>query len=250
MRCRDYGRSTGKDNFMMRLAGYAAALFVLAVACVGNAAGAQNRVVTAPYIELHTGPGMGFPVFQVAERGEVITPLVGKPDWFKVTTQRGTTGWVSRRHMALTEAVGKPADDRQGLTIVGLASGRFDQEPTATLLLGYRVLQWMSLELAMSEVAGLYADSHIYSGQFSFTPFSWRLAPYLVVGAGRFYNQPHSALPDGSESKTAVTSTGVGLRLAVHRRLFLTSGLLVYETLFDRAATDYFQWDVGLRTLF
>ncbi len=58
--------------------------------------------VTEPYIELHTGPGRGYPVFHVVDRGERVEVITRKTDWFKVHTQKGKEGWVSRTQMETT----------------------------------------------------------------------------------------------------------------------------------------------------
>ncbi len=41
-------------------------------------------VIDDPYIDLHTGPGRGYPIFFVAERGEQIALLKRRTEWFKV----------------------------------------------------------------------------------------------------------------------------------------------------------------------
>jgi hypothetical protein len=71
-----------------------------------NAAGAEQEyrevTIADPFIELHTGPGRGYPVFFVAERGERITLLKRRTDWFKVEVARGQEGWVHFEQLATT----------------------------------------------------------------------------------------------------------------------------------------------------
>ena len=52
-------------------------------------------VVSDPYIELHTGPGRGYPIFYVAGQGDEITLLKERTEWYKVRTPRGKEGWVN-----------------------------------------------------------------------------------------------------------------------------------------------------------
>lgn len=59
-------------------------------------------VVAEPYIEMHTGPGRGYPVFHVVDRGNEIEVIKRRTDWFKVRTARGKEGWVNRAEMELT----------------------------------------------------------------------------------------------------------------------------------------------------
>ena len=58
--------------------------------------------VADPYLEMHTGPGKGYPVFHVVDRGEEIDILMRRTDWFQVRTPDGTEGWVDRAQMERT----------------------------------------------------------------------------------------------------------------------------------------------------
>ena len=61
-------------------------MFLIALLCLAPAAYAKRApvqlTVADPYIELHTGPGRGYPVFFVAERGEQIEVIMRRTDWF------------------------------------------------------------------------------------------------------------------------------------------------------------------------
>ena len=61
----------------------------LAVAKVQADDGYERVWVADAYLELHTGPGRGYPVIQVIERGEWIDILKRKTDWFKVRASNG-----------------------------------------------------------------------------------------------------------------------------------------------------------------
>jgi uncharacterized protein YgiM (DUF1202 family) len=58
--------------------------------------------ITAPYLELRSGPGRGYHVFHVAERDESVQVLFRRTDWFKVRTERGVEGWAAQRDMLRT----------------------------------------------------------------------------------------------------------------------------------------------------
>ena len=53
-------------------------------------------LVAQPYLELHTGPGRGYPVFHAVPRDESVDVLFRRTDWFKVRTERGVEGWASQ----------------------------------------------------------------------------------------------------------------------------------------------------------
>jgi uncharacterized protein YgiM (DUF1202 family) len=64
---------------------------------LANAA-AKNLVlvVTDPYLEMHSGPGRGFPIVYVIGRDELVTVLYSRTDWYKVRSLHGNEGWVRR----------------------------------------------------------------------------------------------------------------------------------------------------------
>src|SRR5210317_1166165 len=67
-------------------------------------AAAELRTVTVadPYLEMHTGPGRGYPVFHVVDRGESVDVVMQRTDWYLVRTGNGKEGWVDREQMELT----------------------------------------------------------------------------------------------------------------------------------------------------
>ena len=70
---------------MMRRLGFTLALFALLVTEV-SAGEPQYVIVADPYIELHTGPGRGYPITQVVERGAVGSADDAVPDLAGVLT--------------------------------------------------------------------------------------------------------------------------------------------------------------------
>lgn len=73
----------------------AATLLLLAALPMLTVAAQPAKVeIVGPFVDLHTGPGRGYPVFDVAERGEPVQVLRRRTDWFKVRTEREREGWV------------------------------------------------------------------------------------------------------------------------------------------------------------
>ena len=80
-------------------------IVALIFCCLSAAAyGKDGRtvVIADPYIELHTGPGSGYPIFHVADRGEQLVVSKRRTNWFRVRTQDGKKGWVSVDQLART----------------------------------------------------------------------------------------------------------------------------------------------------
>jgi len=60
-------------------------LLVLLFAASANADARARKVLVAdPFIELHTGPGRGYPIFHVVERGREVEIIKRRTDWFRV----------------------------------------------------------------------------------------------------------------------------------------------------------------------
>nr|MBP6778373.1 SH3 domain-containing protein [Piscinibacter sp.] len=151
----------------------AAALALAACIALGLAAPARaadepavERVqVAAPFIDLRTGPGRGYPIQTVAPRDEWITIELRHTDWFKVRTAAGKVGWVDREQLesTLTADGGKKTlrdvlvDDylRRRLDF-GAAWGMFSSEPMLKLWTGYRFSDTLSVEATLAQVQGQY----------------------------------------------------------------------------------------------
>jgi hypothetical protein len=92
------------------------ALLLLLQAFHGTWVQAKDRllevVVTAPFLEMHSGPGRGFPVVYVVGRDEVVTVLYSRTEWYKVRAPQGQEGWARRSDLALTKlAIGRTGAD-------------------------------------------------------------------------------------------------------------------------------------------
>src|SRR5690348_6927651 len=85
------------------------ALLLLLIATTANAGAHREVIVADPYIEMHTGPGVGFPVFFVVGRGDKVTVLTQRTDWYLVREHQGREGWVTEEQLLKTlELNGKP----------------------------------------------------------------------------------------------------------------------------------------------
>lgn len=178
--------------------------------------------VADPFIELHTGPGRGYPVFYVAGRHEWVEIELRHTDWFLVRTEGGKEGWVSRQQieMTLTQIGTKTAfrdvllDDylRRRLEF-GAAWGHFKSEPMLKVWMGYRFADSLALEATGGQVQGVFSGTDLWQVNLLVDPWSdWRLAPYLGVGVGRLINIPNTSLVGAITSNARLADATVGLR--------------------------------------
>jgi hypothetical protein len=217
--------------------------------------------VTAPYLELHTGPGRGFPVAQVVARDESVDILKRRTDWFKVRTQRGVEGWASYKDMlsvvlADGSAFTFPMGDRAGYTShkgeMGMYGGDYSG---ATLIGGYASYSFnsqLSLELSVSQFLGNASNgttadiglNHIFVPE-------WRLQPFVSLGTGIVHIEPKATLVAPLDRTDETAYVGGGLRYYLARRFFVRAEYrqhYVFTSRNDNQEVD--EWKVGFAFFF
>lgn len=221
-----------------------------------------NRVLVAdPYLELHTGPGRGYPVFYVAERGEWIEILKRRTDWFKVRTAQDKEGWATRSQMenTLTDAGTRKTfrdvllDDylRRRLEF-GFSFGRFENDPLLTARAGYRLHENLLAELAISQVVGDFSSTSLIYGAIVSQPFpEWRASPFFTIGMGHFKNTPKATLVSAIETDADLANAGLGLHYYITRRFILRAEYKQHVALISPDRTvSYQEWSMGVSFFF
>ena len=192
---------------------------------------AQVTVAEA-LMELRTGPGRGYPIFYVAERGESVSILKRRTSWFKVRTARGKEGWVGIDQMrAAVMADGVSASLREAVLAdfehqtldVGFAAGYFDGDPIVSFRGGYHFVEGLVGEISLSQISGAYSGSQLLFGSLLVEhPVGPRFVPFLGIGGGYFRNRNRASLVGEIDAKS---STMLGARAGV--RMYLTRNFLL-----------------------
>ena len=211
-----------------------AGLLLLASVCAPALSAAREYLqlfVAEPYLELHTGPGRGYPVFHVVPRDASVDVLFRRTDWFKVRTERGVEGWASQTDMLKTVlADGTPfhieLGDRTGFTShrweMGIFAGQYGG---ATLVSGYGALSLNSqlqVELAVGNYLGKFSNGII--GDLGFAHVIMpeaRWSPFLTLGVGLVRIQPKATLVQPIDRTEQSAYVGGGVRYYLTRRFFL-----------------------------
>lgn len=200
---------------------------------VARAAGAYLQVfVRAPYLELHTGAGRGYPVFNVVERDESVDVLKRYTDWFKVRTASGVEGWASAHDMELTVLADGThfhydVGDLNAYTSHRFEAGAFfyGDYGGASAVSAYAAVfanPNLSAELSIGEFLGRASDgttldlglAHIFYPQA-------RLAPFVMLGTGAVRIEPKATLVQPDDRTEQSAYVGGGLRYYLTRRFFL-----------------------------
>lgn len=201
----------------------------------------QSVQVADPYIELHTGPGRGFPIFHVVDRHEWVEIIKRKTDWFKVRTNKNVEGWVERSQMerTLTAAGAQKSfadvllDDYLKRRLeFGISGGDFEGDPIVLARLGYKFTDNLLLEFAYGEIAGDFSSSDLYTINLVSTPFpDWIVTPNFTIGYGRFKNKPRATLIDDEDSDSDLGNVGIGARYYITERFFIRADYKRYVVL-------------------
>lgn len=208
-----------------------ACLLILTVPLAAQAAPTQLEVVE-PYLELHTGPGRGFPVFHVVDRGARVTLAGRKTDWFLVRTEMGVEGWAARRSLEMTlTAAGLPATFRDTLLDdylqrhleVGFSVGSLDfADPMLSFRVAYRFIPNLALELGYGQSSGNFSSSTFASLSLVSQPFpEWQVSPFFALGLGRYRNTPKQTLIGVVETESNLGNVGLGVNVYVTSRFIV-----------------------------
>jgi hypothetical protein len=211
-----------------------ASLLLLAALLTPGVSAAREYLqlfVTEPYLELHTGPGRGYPVFHVVARDASVDVLFRRTDWFKVRTEQGVEGWASQKDMQKAVlADGSPfvfpLGDRAGFTSHSFEMGMFaGQYGGATEVSGYGAAYFNSqlgVEVALGQYLGTYSNGvtadlgliHVFAPE-------WRWSPFVTLGVGLVRIQPKATLVQTSDRTEDTAYAGIGVRYYLTRRFFL-----------------------------
>jgi Bacterial SH3 domain len=234
-------------------------------AAAAAAANEERLQVTAPYLELRSGPGRGYPVFYVVERQQWVNVELRHTDWYRVRAERGQTGWVQRRELesTLTES-GAQAGGSQTFRDVlledflhrriefGAAGGRFKGEPVSKLWLQYKFSDAVGAEFSVGQVQGVFSGSTWWHVGLTSEPWSHlRWSPFFSIGLGKFSNVPNASLVNATKASGKLGQATLGLRWYLTERFTARLDTTLYTaSLFDTRSTEYRSLTAGIGFFF
>jgi hypothetical protein len=250
----------------------AALLLLTCAATLAHAADGQRRydrdagryvevAVADPYLELHTGPGRGYPVFRVIPRGEKIEVLFRRTDWFKVRDEHDREGWAYRANMTetlLASGEKLPLEDPTHRDYdtwpweAGAMTGNFGGGNVNSVYLGYALNQNLAAEVSVSQTLGHAANGIIVTAGLTHSPMpDWRLSPFVELGTGAVRIQPKATIISPPNRTEQVAYYGAGLKWYVSRRFIVRADYRSY-VIFTRTDKneDRNEWKAGFAFFF
>lgn len=237
------------------------------VLCIGWQVQAQQAEfevqVVEPFLEMHTGPADGFPVFYVAEKGEWVAVLKRRTSWFKVRTQKNQEGWVKLDAFRQTlSSSGEPVqiDDgsfasyQQRNTEFGASGGSLEGVPSLTVFGAWVLTENIATELSYTQALGDFSENRFALLSVTHTTFpEWRISPYFRLGVGQIQTKPRANLVQSGEEtrKNDLLAASIGLRY------YLTQNFIVrfeYQNLLALTERDeneeLEEWKLGFAVFF
>ena len=216
--------------------------------------------VAEPFIEMHTGPGRGYPVFHVVEQGETIELLMHRASWYKIRTVDNKTGWTSATGLAHTlEPTGMPVDlpevtrgdYLESSWRIGFTSGQLEGANSVGLSAGYRPLSWAGVEIEGGRIFDQSVTSDYYGINLLVEPDTdWTVVPYVSVGTGEFtFDSRHTVLVNDTGSQDYI-SFGAGAGYYIGRSIVIRGDYRSYSVSSSEDRVWLNAWTIGLSTFF
>ncbi|OUR66267.1 hypothetical protein A9Q73_07410, partial [Bermanella sp. 47_1433_sub80_T6] len=174
------------------------------------------------YLELHTGPGRGYPIFHVIEQGQSVKVLRRRSNWFYVSDRRNTQGWVKQESLARTLApTGMPAalpDIQHGDFLaqqgrIGFSVGQLGTSYTANVTAGYRLLSFAGIEVEYGQIFKDLEDGSSVGATVIIEPIkSWSFTPFISKGiAWQDWKKKKKSSVGGNSFSSNSEFTGAGI---------------------------------------
>ncbi len=221
----------------------------------------RSVAVADPYLEMRTGPGRGYPIFHVVDRGESVDIITQRTDWFLVRAVNGKEGWVDRAQMELTlqpdgDQVSfeqaKIDDFTAAKWETGILAGDFGGANIISLYGGYSLNPYVSLEAWGSQILGNFSNGWMGSVNVVNEPWpDWRISPFLTLGAGFIHTEPKSTIIQGEDRTDQIGHVGAGFRIYATRRFLLRAEYKSYVVFTSRNENEEVEeWKVGFAFFF
>ncbi|MBA1148103.1 SH3 domain-containing protein [Ectothiorhodospiraceae bacterium WFHF3C12] len=235
---------------------------LLLLAFGAAAAETSDRVkVDTAFIELHTGPGAGYPIFHVVDRGDWVRIIERRTDWFRVETTDGKEGWVSKAQMEQTvQPNGEPTrfddpslEDFTGRNWeMGALYGVLDDVDLISLYGGYALMEKLTAELWVQQALGKFSSSYLVDFSLVHQAFpEWRVSPFVAIGGGIIHTETSATLVESSDSTDETLHAGIGVRGYLTRRFMLRAEYKEYVVLTTREENEEIEkWQLGVAFFF
>lgn len=219
------------------------------------------HTVTAPYIDVHTFAGRGYPIFHVVEQNEKFLIIKRRNDWFNIETIDGKNGWVSRKNMdgtldenrvAVNFNYGDWKEHTKNSFEAGLTAGTLEGAIAYSPFLAYRFTPNLRAEIKYTQAFGEFSNLKLATLNLTHQPFpSWRISPFFRVGSGFIQTNPSTILVQSKDREDPILTVGGGLVFYASNRLVLRVEYDNHTIMTTRNVNEEVEeWKAGFGVLF
>jgi hypothetical protein len=221
----------------------------------------RSVTVADPFLEMHTGPGRGYPIDHVVDRGESVQIVMQRTDWYLVRAEDGKEGWVDQAQMELTLRPDGSEVEFGRATLedftnakweAGILAGDFGGANVISLYGGYSFNPNVSLEVWGSQILGNVSNGWMGSVNVVHEAWpEWRYSPFFTLGAGIIHTSPKSTIVQGEDRTDEIAHVGVGVRIYTTRRFLLRVEYKSYVVFTSRDENEEVEeWKAGFAFFF
>lgn len=216
--------------------------------------------VEVPFVELHSGPGIGYPVVNIVEKGNKIKVLFKRTSWLKVEDKQGNAAWLQQSALNQVSQAGERLEItelnvesyQQRNWEAGVMYGDLNGASFYNVSVAYLFSDVISTELSFGKSQGDISDNNIYQLRLLSQPFpQWLVSPYIGVGIGLIETTPHSVLADAVKRENTLMSAAFGVQYYVARNFLLRAEYQHSLVLTDRDDNEEIKlWQLGFSVFF
>lgn len=225
---------------------------------------AQLLEIADPYIDVHTGPGGGYPIFHVIERGEKVDVILRRTNWFKITFGKDLVGWVHIDQLQQSlmsdgkqvEFVRKTKEDfTHRKWEAGVMGGGFEGALQFSIYGAYLFNRGFAAELGYAEAIGANSSSSLIKMGLLMQPFpDWRVSPYFYLGTGHISVDVNETLAVPENRDNQFSNIGFGIRAFITKTIIFraeVSDYVLFSADFDNDTNeDISEWKLGFAVFF
>ena len=216
-------------------------------------------IITDPFIEMHSGPGRGYPVTYVVGRDETVTVLYSRTEWYKVRAERGQEGWVRRSDLARARLEsGEPApippypDFASHRWELGAGYGVFNHQNLVTGYVDFALTDSLDTEFVLQQAFGTIDNRYVATIglRHTFIP-EWKwFSPTAGIGTGYQYIDD-KVPPKPIETHNQMAYVSLGMRGFITRRFMWRADWRKYDVFTHQNQNEEAEeWKFGLAVFF
>ncbi|MCJ8319397.1 MAG: SH3 domain-containing protein [Colwellia sp.] len=216
--------------------------------------------IDVPYVELFSGPGIGYPVLHIVEKGETVNVLIKRTSWLKVQDKRGNIGWLPQASLFGLSQQGTQVEQREITNDdfilrnyeAGVMYGDLSGANYYDIYLAYNFSRVFNGQVSIGKGLGDISDSTLFEAMLVAQPLpNLLVVPYVGIGGGIIKTSPHSILADAQSRQSTLMSAAVGFKYYLARNFLLRAEYKYSLALTDRDDNEEIKvWKLGFSVFF